>query len=93
MFWFGCTEPHREYDEGIGRRSGLRERDVVVPPYLPDSREVRAEMLDYYYEIEHFDQHLSRMLKKLEELGELDNTIVCTCRFLGLVGKLPLLYG
>lgn len=76
MFWFGCSEPHREYDIGIGRRSGLSEKDVVVPPYLPDSPEVRMEILDYYYEIEHFDKHLSRMLKKLEELGELDNTIV-----------------
>ncbi len=76
MFWFGCSEPHREYDIGIGRRSGLSERDVVVPPYLPDSPEVRSEILDYYYEIEHFDKHLSGMFKTLEELGELDNTIV-----------------
>lgn len=76
MFWFGCSEPHREYDIGIGRRSGLSENNVVVPPYLPDSPEVRSEILDYYYEIEHFDKHLSRMLKKLEKLGELDNTIV-----------------
>lgn len=76
MFWFGCSEPHREYDIGIGRRSGLSEKNVVVPPYLPDSPEVRSEILDYYYEIEHFDKHLSRMLKTLEKLGELDNTIV-----------------
>jgi uncharacterized sulfatase len=76
MFWFGCTEPHREYDRGIGRRSGLSAADVVVPPYLPDSPEVRNEILDYYYEIEHFDHHLSRMLKILEEIGELDDTIV-----------------
>jgi uncharacterized sulfatase len=76
MFWFGCTEPHREYDEGIGGRSGLRERNVVVPPYLPDAREVRSEMLDYYYEIEHFDKHLARMIKNLEARGELENTIV-----------------
>ena len=76
MFWFGCTEPHREYDVGIGRRSGLSEKDVVVPPYLPDSSEVRNELLDYYYEIEHFDRHLNRMLARLETLGELDNTIV-----------------
>ncbi len=76
MFWFGCTEPHREYDSGIGRRAGLKAEDVLVPPYLPDSPEVRSEILDYYYEIEHFDQHLSRMLEKLESTGELDNTVV-----------------
>ncbi len=76
MFWFGCTEPHREYDTGIGKRSGLQESKVVVPPYLADAPEVRREILDYYYEIEHFDKHLSRMLKTLEKAGELDNTII-----------------
>ena len=49
---------------------------VEVPPYFPDAEEVRDEILDYYYEIQHFDAHLARMLDKLEELGELDNTIV-----------------
>ena len=76
MFWFGSTEPHREYDIGIGERTGLKAEDVVVPPYLPDSPETRSEILDYYYEIEHFDRHLARMLSTLESNGELDNTIV-----------------
>ena len=76
FFWFGCTEPHRDYDPGIGRRSGMNIDDVEVPPYFPDAEEVRDEILDYYYEIQHFDAHLARMLEKLEELGELDNTIV-----------------
>ena len=76
FFWFGCTEPHRDYEVGIGRRSGLSMADVPVPPYLPDAPEVRSEILDYYYEIEHFDKHLGRMLAKLEEIGELDNTLI-----------------
>jgi arylsulfatase A-like enzyme len=33
-------------------------------------------MLDYAFEIEHFDRHLGRMIKLLEEKGELDNTII-----------------
>ena len=76
FYWFGCTEPHRDWDIGIGRRSGMNIEDVPVPPYFPDAEEVRREILDYYYEIQHFDTHLGRMLAKLEELGELDNTIV-----------------
>ena len=76
MFWFGCTEPHRDYDVGIGLRSGLRAEDVPIPPYLPDTPETRSEILDYYYEIQHFDSHLVRMLSKLEQVGELENTIV-----------------
>lgn len=76
FFWFGCTEPHREYESGIGKRSGLKLDDIVVPPYLPDAPEVRSELLDYYYEIEHFDRHLARMIKTLERAGELENTLV-----------------
>ena len=76
MFWFGCTEPHRVYDSGIGERNGLDPSRIEVPPYLPDSAETRSEMLDYYYEIEHFDKHLNRMLQKLEAIGELENTLV-----------------
>ena len=75
-FWFGCTEPHREYEVGIGRRSGLSAKDVPIPPYLPDAPEVRSEILDYYYEIEHFDRHLGRMLELLEQAGELENTLI-----------------
>jgi len=76
FFFFGATEPHRDYEPGIGERSGLDPDKVVVPPYLPDAPEVRSEVLDYYYEIEHFDRHLGRMLDTLERMGELDNTLV-----------------
>jgi N-sulfoglucosamine sulfohydrolase len=33
-------------------------------------------MSDYSVEVEYFDSHVGRALKKLEELGELDNTLV-----------------
>ena len=33
-------------------------------------------MLDYAFEIEHFDAHLVRMLEELESRGQLDNTLV-----------------
>jgi len=75
-FWFGCFEPHRIYDEGIGLRNGKKLEDVQVPSFLPDTKEVRTDLLDYYYEIEWFDAHLARILKKLEETGELDNTLI-----------------
>jgi len=75
-FWFGCFEPHRIYDEGIGLRNGLKMEDVKVPSFLPDTKEVRSDILDYYYEIEWFDAQLGRMIKKLEAMGELDNTLI-----------------
>ena len=75
-FWFGSHEPHRTYDRGIGARSGKKPEDVVVPPFLPDSLEVRNDILDYFFEIEYFDRQLARMLDTLAKEGELENTIV-----------------
>ena len=75
-FWYGGLEPHRGYKKGIGLESGKRLEDVIVPGFLPDTPEVRSDMLDYFVEIEWFDSHLCRMLEILEEQGELDNTIV-----------------
>lgn len=75
-FWYGGAEPHRGYVKGSGRKSGKRLEDVVVPPFLPDTEEVRSDILDYYLEIEHFDKHLAMMLEELEKSGELENTLV-----------------
>lgn len=75
-FWFGCQEPHRAYDPGIGLRRGKKLEDVTVPPFLPDTPEVRGDILDYLAEVEHFDRHLERMLDSLQKTGELENTIV-----------------
>lgn len=77
-FWYGCFEPHREYEFKSGINKGNKSVDDIdeVPSFWPDVDTVRTDMLDYAFEIEHFDAHLSRMLQKLEEIGELDNTIV-----------------
>jgi len=75
-FWYGAAEPHRVFGEGLGLKSGKRLEDVVVPPFFPDTPQVRSDLLDYYHEIEHFDAHLGRMLDRLEKAGELDNTLV-----------------
>jgi N-sulfoglucosamine sulfohydrolase len=77
-FWYGALEPHRAYEYGSGAAKGGKSlRDINrVPGFWPDNETVRNDMLDYAFEIEHFDQHLARMLAMLEERGLLDNTIV-----------------
>ncbi|MDA1273193.1 MAG: sulfatase [Verrucomicrobia bacterium] len=75
-FWFGGHEPHRQYEPGSGVRDGKRLADISVPPFLPDTPEVRSDLLDYCVEIEWFDLHLSRIMKLLEEAGEMENTLV-----------------
>ena len=77
-FWYGCVEPHRAYEYGSGAKLGGKSTADVddVPAYWPDSEVVRNDMLDYAFEIEHFDRHLGRMLDELDRRGELANTIV-----------------
>lgn len=77
-FWYGSVEPHRDYEFGSGiAKGGKKTSDVPdVPDFLPDNETIRTDMLDYAFEIEHFDRHLERMLASLEKVGELDNTLV-----------------
>ncbi len=77
-FWFGCSEPHRDYEYGSGAKYGGRDiREIDhVPEIWPDNEAVRNDLLDYGFAIEHFDRHVSRMLDELERRGELDNTLV-----------------
>jgi arylsulfatase A-like enzyme len=77
-FWYGALEPHRGYEYGSGvSKGGKKLSDIEqVPGYWPDNEVVRNDMLDYAFEVEHFDRHLGRMLEILREAGVLDNTIV-----------------
>ena len=49
---------------------------VDLPSIFPDHDSVRIDMLDYFTEIEWFDRHLQKMVDLLEEMGELDNTLI-----------------
>lgn len=76
FFWYGGHEPHRGYQKGIGIEKGKRLEDAEVPPFLPDTPEIRSDLLDYAVECEYFDSHLERMLQALEQTGELKNTLI-----------------
>src|SRR6185503_13989215 len=54
-YWFGSNHPHRPYQAGSGARAGLRAESVAVPAFLPDTPEVRNDLLDYYQEVQLFD--------------------------------------
>jgi arylsulfatase A-like enzyme len=77
-FWFGCREPHRDYEYGSGVAKGSKKLTDLprVPGFWPDNEAVRNDMLDYAYEVEHFDRQLGQMIALLEQRGELDNTII-----------------
>jgi arylsulfatase A-like enzyme len=75
-FWFGSQDPHRPYEKGSGLKSGMKVESVVVPPFLPDTPEVRSDILDYYFEVERFDRQVGELLEMLERSGRAANTMV-----------------
>lgn len=75
-FWFGSSDPHRGYAAGSGRKKGKKLADAEVPGFLPDTTEIRDDLLDYSFEVERFDDDLDAVLEVLESEGELDNTLI-----------------
>ncbi len=75
-YWYGSSDPHRPYEKGSGAKSGMKIEDVVVPPFLPDTPEVRSDILDYYFEVQRFDRQVGDLLAALKESGHTENTIV-----------------
>jgi len=75
-FWFGSYDPHRGYKWQSGIESGMKPEDVEVPAPLADSEQVRTDICDYYFEVQRFDREVGELLKVVERMGELDNTLV-----------------
>ncbi len=78
FFWFGSLEPHRDYEFSSGLRYGGYKTESIdrVPDYWPDNDTVRTDMLDFAFELEHFDNHVGKMLDMLRKEGILENTII-----------------
>ncbi len=51
-------------------------RDEALAAQPRDEMEVRRHLAEYYGMISHLDHEIGRVLDKLEEIGELDNTII-----------------
>ncbi len=78
-YWFGPTNVHRKWIKGSGKALwGLDPDDLKgkMPGFLPDVPAIREDFADYLGEAMAFDTAWGLLLKKLEETGELDNTIV-----------------
>ncbi len=50
--------------------------EVIVPPFLPDSPECRAELAQYYQSVLRVDQGVGRLVQHLREAGVYDDTLV-----------------
>jgi N-sulfoglucosamine sulfohydrolase len=51
-------------------------KDVIVPPFLPDTPACRAELAQYYQSVARVDQGLGRLLAVLRDTGHDNDTLV-----------------
>ena len=78
-FWFGPTNVHRKWIKGSGKALWDIDPDSLegkLPSFLPDVPEVRQDLADYLGEAQAFDAALGLMIRRLEAIGELDDTLV-----------------
>ncbi len=78
-YWFGPTNVHRKWIKGSGKALWGIEPDALkgkLPPFLADVPEVREDMADYCGEIQAYDGALGVLIRRLEAIGELDNTVI-----------------
>lgn len=52
------------------------EADVVVPPWLPDTPESRAELAQYYQSINRLDRGIGRLVQLLKDEGRYEDTVI-----------------
>jgi len=52
------------------------EDEVIVPSFLSDTPEVRAEIAQYYQSIARLDRGIGRLIEVLRETGQYENTVI-----------------
>lgn len=78
-YWFGTTTTHRSWVKGSGKKLWGIEPDALkgkLPKSMPDVPEIREDVADYLGECQAVDAYVGVLLKKLEEAGELDKTVI-----------------
>jgi len=53
-----------------------KDDEVLVPPYLPDTPETRAELAQYCQSVSRLDRGVGRLIQILKEEGKYDNTVI-----------------
>lgn len=89
FLYFATQDPHRSAPHGQVNKFGNRDdgyaqtptvtyrpEDVVVPPFLPDTPQVRAELAQYYQSVSRVDAGVARLIAHLKATGKYDNTLI-----------------
>ena len=73
--------PDRFGNKAKGGYPGVKEvkydpKDVIVPPFLPDTPECRAELAQYSQAVSRVDQGVGKLLDVLKQTGKYENTVI-----------------
>ena len=75
FLWLAALDPHRAYEDGaLGKPH--KNSDIRIPPYMPDTPEVREDFRLYYDEIGRLDQYVGKVVAELEKQEVSDNTLI-----------------
>lgn len=77
--FFHVQNLHQTHEGRLHRDSVARNHDpqkMSIPPYHPDTEEVRNDWAVYYDRMQDMDADVGRLLKELEGAGLAENTIV-----------------
>ena len=75
FLWVGFFDAHRPYQPNTIEQPH-RPADVVVPPFLADTPETRADLARYYDEVGRMDQHIGQFVETLRRRGLLESTCI-----------------
>jgi arylsulfatase A-like enzyme len=75
FLWLASLDPHRDYEPNTLPEPHQPE-DAIVPTYLPDLPEVRADFDMYYDEIGRLDRYVGDVLAELDRQGLTEKTLV-----------------
>jgi N-sulfoglucosamine sulfohydrolase len=89
FYWFGPYHTHRSWVRGSGKELWDINPDDLkggLPPDWPDVPEIREDVADYLGEVTAFDEMVGLFIKELEDMGELDNTLIVATGDNGMPG-------
>lgn len=88
-YFFGPTTTHRIWIKGSGKSLWGIDPDSLqgkLPKFLPDVPEVREDVADYLGECQAVDAYLGVLLKRLDEVGQADRTLIVVSGDHGMPG-------
>lgn len=75
FLWLASWDAHRPFKQESHPHQH-QQSDVKLPPYYPATELYLNDFVDYYDEVSRFDHDIGNVVKKLEQQGILENTLI-----------------